>query len=116
MSISITPVDPARHLDFADQVDGIDLRQPVSDEDVAAIEAGMDEFAVLVFRRQPINDDQQVAFARRFGPLEQATGDLAQGDDRRLRMELNDISNLNRDGSVMARDDRKRLFGLGNLL
>jgi alpha-ketoglutarate-dependent 2,4-dichlorophenoxyacetate dioxygenase len=116
MSISITPIDPARHLDFAGLVDGIDLRQPVSDENIAAIEAGMDRFAVLVFRNQPINDDQQVAFACSFGPLEHATGDLAQGDERRLRMELNDISNVNRDGTVMARDDRKRLFGLGNLL
>ena len=31
-------------------------------------------------------------------------------------MEVNDISNLHQDGSVMARDDRKRLFSLGNML
>jgi alpha-ketoglutarate-dependent 2,4-dichlorophenoxyacetate dioxygenase len=31
-------------------------------------------------------------------------------------MEVNDISNLQRDGSVMPRDDRKRLFSLGNML
>jgi alpha-ketoglutarate-dependent 2,4-dichlorophenoxyacetate dioxygenase len=74
------------------------------------------DFAGLVFRNQPLNDDQQVIFAKRFGPLEQATGDLAQGAERRLRLEINDISNVNTDGSIMARDDRKRLFGLGNLL
>ena len=116
MSVSITPIDPARHSDFVGLVSGIDLRMPVSAGDVAAIEAGMDRFAVLVFRNQPVNDDQQVEFARNFGPLEQATGDLAQGAERRLRMELNDISNLDRDGNVRARDDRTRLFGLGNML
>jgi alpha-ketoglutarate-dependent 2,4-dichlorophenoxyacetate dioxygenase len=31
-------------------------------------------------------------------------------------MEVNDISNLDRDGGVLARDDRRRLFALGNML
>ena len=112
----ITPIEPNRIPDFAGLVEGIDLRQPISNQKIATIEAAMDRFAVLVFRHQPINDDEQIAFAKRFGSLEQATGDLAQGAERRLRIEINDISNVNTDGTVMARDDRKRLFGLGNLL
>jgi alpha-ketoglutarate-dependent 2,4-dichlorophenoxyacetate dioxygenase len=76
----------------------------------------MDRFGVLVFRGQDIDDTQQVGFSRHFGPLELATGDIVQGAARRLSMEINDISNLNQDGSVMARDDRKRLFSLGNML
>jgi alpha-ketoglutarate-dependent 2,4-dichlorophenoxyacetate dioxygenase len=39
-----------------------------------------------------------------------------QGGDRRLSMDINDISNLDKDGRVLARDDRKRLFSLGNML
>src|SRR3546814_16987232 len=31
-------------------------------------------------------------------------------------MDINDISNLDRNGEVLARDDRRRLFGLGNML
>jgi alpha-ketoglutarate-dependent 2,4-dichlorophenoxyacetate dioxygenase len=116
MTITITQIEPDRLPNFAGLVEGIDITQPISDQDVAAIEAGMNRFAVLIFRNQPFTDDQQVAFAKRFGPLELATGDLAQGAERRLRLEINDISNVNTDGSVMARDDRKRLFGLGNLL
>ena len=31
-------------------------------------------------------------------------------------MQVNDISNLDRNGAVLPRDDRRRLFGLGNML
>ena len=116
MTLRIEPADPHRSPGFFGEVRGIDLRRRIGPAEVAAIEAGMDRFAVLRFRDQPIDDDQQLAFSRHFGPLEQATGDIIQGADRRLSMEVNDISNLNRQGQVMARDDRKRLFNLGNML
>jgi len=109
------PLDPTRP-DFAGEVAGLDIAAGVSAAEAARVEDGMDRFGVLVFRDQHMEDAQQIAFSRHFGPLELATGDLAQGDARRLSMEVNDISNLNSDGSVMARDDRKRLFSLGNQL
>jgi alpha-ketoglutarate-dependent 2,4-dichlorophenoxyacetate dioxygenase len=115
LSLSIRPVNPGCP-DFAGEVSGIDLREAVRPEDVAAIEAGMDRYAVLVFHDQRIDDEQQVAFSRNFGTLEEATGDIQQGAARRLRTDINDISNLDRDSRVMARDDRHRLFSLGNLL
>ncbi len=113
--IAIRPADPAGP-DFVAEVSGIDLRQPITDAQARQIDAGMAQYAVLVFRDQPIDDDQQLAFTRHFGPLETATGDIAQGADRRLRMEINDISNLDKNNAVLARDDRKRLFALGNML
>ena len=116
MALSICPADPEQQPDFFGEVSGVDLRAPLAPEDVVAIEAGMDRFAVLRFRDQTIDDAQQLAFSRRFGPLELATGDIAQGADRRLAMEVNDISNLDRDSQVLARDSRKRLFSLGNML
>lgn len=115
MSFAVRPASPARP-DFVGEVGGIDLRAPISAADAAAIERGMDRFAVLVFPGQDLTDEQQLAFSRHFGPLEQATGDIQQGAQRRLSMEVNDISNLDRDGQVLARDDRKRLFALGNML
>jgi len=69
-----------------------------------------------VFHDHPIDDDQQIAFSRSLGPLELATGDIAAPEDRRLSMDLNDISNLDKHNRVLARDDRRRLFGLGNQL
>jgi alpha-ketoglutarate-dependent 2,4-dichlorophenoxyacetate dioxygenase len=115
MTLSIRPANPARP-DFVGEASGVDIRAGVSAAEAAAIEEGMDRYGVLVFRGQDIDDAQQIAFSRHFGPLELATGDIVQGQARRLTMEVNDISNLHQDGSVMARDDRKRLFSLGNML
>ena len=115
MPVHIEPAEPSRP-DFVGNVTGIDLRRSLTPEEVRAIELGMDRYAVLVFRGQPLDDETQLAFSRNFGPLEQATGDLAQGEQRRLSMEVNDISNVAKDGSLLARDDRRRLFGLGNML
>ncbi|MCL4156406.1 UNVERIFIED_CONTAM: hypothetical protein GTU68_033113, partial [Idotea baltica] len=77
----------------------------------------MDKYAVLVFPDQCINDEQQYRFSTHFGPMETATGDIAtQSSERRLSMQVNDISNLDKDGKVLERDNRARLFGLGNML
>ena len=117
MSLTIDPIDPVNRPFFAGVVSDCDVTRPLSPEDIAALHAGMDRFGVLVLHDQPIDDEQQVAFSRSLGPLEQATGDIATApEDRRLSMDLNDISNLDKHNTVLARDDRRRLFGLGNQL
>ncbi|HME20714.1 MAG TPA: TauD/TfdA family dioxygenase, partial [Acetobacteraceae bacterium] len=114
MDIVIRAIDPVARPFFAGEVSGVDLLQDLSREEVAAISAGMDQYGVLVFHDQRLDDARQLAFSRNFGALEQATGDIAQGHERRLSMDVNDISNLDKDNQVLARDDRRRLFGLGN--
>ena len=116
MAISIKPIDAANRPTFAAEVSGIDLTRRLDDAAVAAIHAGMDRYGVLVFHDQRLDDDRQTAFSRQLGPLEQATGDIAAPQDRRVSLDLNDISNLDRHGELLPRDDRRRLFGLGNLL
>src|SRR6201989_1490247 len=114
--MEIKPIDPAGRAFFAGVVSGIDLTKPLSAQEVEAVHAGMDRFGVLVFHDQPIDDEQQLAFSRALGPLEQATGDISAPQDRRMSMDLNDISNLDKNNKILARDDRRRLFGLGNQL
>jgi len=116
MALSIRAIDQVSRPFFAGEVSGIDITQPLSQADAAAISAGMDEYGVLVFHDQHFTDESQLAFSRYFGALEQATGDIAQGHERRLSMDVNDISNLDKNNQVLARDDRRRLFGLGNRL
>lgn len=115
MRVRIEPASPERP-DFVGRVTGVDIARGVPPEVAAQIEDGMDRFAVLVFRDQVIDDDRQYAFSQHFGPMEEASGDIARPEDRRLSMRVNDISNLDRDGNVLARDDRRRLFGIGNML
>jgi alpha-ketoglutarate-dependent 2,4-dichlorophenoxyacetate dioxygenase len=112
MAISIRQIHPV----FAGEVSGVDLRQPLSREEVAAIDEGMDRYAVLVFRGQAIDDEQQIAFTRNFGEIENSYGGtIAQPNDR-LSPLMNDVSNLGQDHRPLARDDRRRLFNLGNQL
>jgi alpha-ketoglutarate-dependent 2,4-dichlorophenoxyacetate dioxygenase len=102
---------------FAADVDDIDLRKPPTRDEVAAVHAGMDEFAVLVFHDQPLDDEQQLAFSRSLGQLEHAIGtSLRAPDEYRLPTTFADVSNLDKDHKVFARDDRRRLFAIGNRL
>src|SRR5215216_4842727 len=113
MAIQINQVGPG----FAGEVSGIDLTEPLSPEDAAAIHAGMDEYAVLVFHGQELTNEQQLAFTQALGPLEQAIGtSLRQPEDQRLPTTFADVSNLDKDGKPMAFDDRRRLFAIGNRL
>jgi len=117
MALSIRPIDPVSRPFFAGEVSGIDITRPLSPQEAAAIDRGMDQYGVLVFHDQHFTDETQLAFSRNFGTLELATGDLNYGKERRrLAAEVNDISNLDVDNNVLAREDRKRLFNLGNRL
>src|SRR5437660_628296 len=98
MTISICQIHPV----FVGEVSGVDLARPLAPDEVAAIEAGMDRYAVLVFHDQKITDEQQMAFSRRFGALEDARGGtITKPEDKRLQTGMNDVSNLGRDGLPM---------------
>jgi alpha-ketoglutarate-dependent 2,4-dichlorophenoxyacetate dioxygenase len=113
MSLAIRQIHPV----FVGEVSGIDIARPLTPDEVAAIEAGMDRYAVLVFRDQKITDEQQMAFSRNFGALEDARGGtVAKPEDKRLQTGMNDVSNLGRDGQPLSRESRVRLFNLGNML
>ena len=113
MTMSIEAISPA----FVGRVTGLDLSRPLDGQQVSAIEAGMDRYAVLVFPNQQITDDQQKAFSQNFGPLEDTTGgNITKKDDARLPPGMADVSNLGKDGKPLARDDRRRMFNLGNQL
>ena len=45
------------HRHFVGEVSGVDLRKPLTPQEAADIEAGMDRYAVLIFHGQDISDD-----------------------------------------------------------
>jgi alpha-ketoglutarate-dependent 2,4-dichlorophenoxyacetate dioxygenase len=102
---------------FAAEVEGLDLREPLSPPDVTAIHAAMDVHAVLVFHAQHLTDEQHLAFSRALGQLEDANGtSLREADDYRLPTTFADVSNLDKNQHVLGLDDRRRLFAIGNRL
>ena len=111
--LSIRQIHPV----FVGEVLGVDLTKPLTREEAAAIDAGMDRYAVLVFRNQNITDDQQMAFTKNFSEIENAKGgNITKPHELRLKQGMIDVSNLDKDGKPLARDDRRRMFNLGNRL
>ncbi len=105
------------HPHFAAEVSPMDLRRLHDPDTLAAIRAGMDEHAVLVFRDQPFTDAEQLDFAQRLdGVLHTKLGISALQKNRFGNEALGDISNLDEDGEIMKSDNRRRMYGLGNRL
>jgi alpha-ketoglutarate-dependent 2,4-dichlorophenoxyacetate dioxygenase len=105
------------HPQFAAEAGTIELRALEDRATLEAIRAGMDEYAVLVFRNQPLSDQDQLAFAQRFdGKLHARTGAAVLGKNRFGNEALTDISNVDENGELLKTDDRRRMYGLGNRL
>ena len=100
------------------EVDGIDLREPLTPAQAEEIHAAMDRHAVLVFHDQPLTNEQHMAFTTALGPLEtERTNSMrAAAGDLRLPPTFNDVSNLDHNNQPMGADNRRRLFAIGNRL
>ncbi len=97
------------------QVRGVDLRKPVSPQDVAAITQAINRHAVIVFPGQFITDEEQLVFSRQFGKLERRTS-YARDKERIEHEEINDISNIDYENRLLTPGDRQRAMNDGNLL
>ncbi len=110
--LQLTPLRPT----IGARVDGMDLRRPLTDAEVAAIDTAMDRYAVLHFPAQALDDETQFAFGTRFGAIEDTPTAVDQERRRIANRQINDISNIGVDGKILAADDRRRMYNLGNLL
>jgi alpha-ketoglutarate-dependent 2,4-dichlorophenoxyacetate dioxygenase len=113
MAVSIRKIHPH----FIGEVSGVDITKPLSKDDAAALQNGIDTYGVLVFHDQRLTDEQQMAFSQSFGPLENAKGgNITKDKDKRLAEGMNDVSNLGKDGKPLPADSRQQLFNIGNML
>ena len=113
MNLQLNPLTPV----FAAEAYGIDLRKPLDAGAVREIETAMDRYGVLVWRNQPLDEDQQIAFARNFGPLDAGLRKAYKGAANRFGHEaLLDISNVDASGKIAARDSVKNIGNLANQL
>ncbi len=112
MTITFKPLHPL----LAAEADGVDLRQPLSADAIRAIDDAMDRYAVLVFRGQPLAQEEQVALARQFGPLDSGLRKATGAPTRFQHDELIDIGNVALDGSIADRGTAKLIGVLANQL
>src|SRR5215813_8380502 len=112
MAITVCPVTPS----FAAEIGDVDLSKPIAPADVAAIKDAFARYAVLIFTDQHLSQDQHLDFARYFGPFETTIALHCKDAKLRVREEFADVSNLDHESKVWAKDSRQRMFQLGNRL
>ncbi|WP_289295527.1 TauD/TfdA family dioxygenase [uncultured Reyranella sp.] len=115
MPIETRPLQPLQS-SFTAEMTGIDATRPLTPAEVAAVEAGMDRYAVLVLPGQDMTDEQQLAFTRNFGPLQEGANTTLTATTMRLGGAFADVSNLDKDNRRLERNDRRRMAALGNRL
>ena len=110
--VTITPIHPC----LGARVTGVDLSAPLDEVSFRRIFDAFQEHSVLVFHDQRLRDEPQMAFSRRFGPLEETI--KATGRENRLHPNLVDLSNTDpdHDGRLMDWTDRRMLYQSGNQL
>ena len=106
MSITVKPMHP----DFVTEISGVDLSRPLTPADRDAIEDAINRYAIVVFHDQTLSDDQQIAFARNFGPIASSAQKARHtGIKHRLvSNEIADISNLDGDSNVLEANSKRR--------
>ena len=111
-SFTCNPLHPL----FVAEIEGIDLRTAADGSLATEVEAAMDEFAVLVFRDQILDESEQMAFTRTLGPIDMGLLKVLQTKSRFKEAGMIDISNVDLDRRVRQRDDPKLIAMLANQL
>jgi len=101
---------------FVAEADGVDLRRPIDANTAKDIEAAMDRYAVLVFRGQPLTEEEQIAFAKGFGTLDLGLKKALKRTNRLKYDESIDISNVDDRGGIASVATKKMYSQLANQL
>jgi alpha-ketoglutarate-dependent 2,4-dichlorophenoxyacetate dioxygenase len=96
---------------FAAEVMGVDLCRDIGDLDFQKINNAFNEHSILVFRNQPLTDEQQVTFSERFGILEKTIKTKQQVGAGEI---VTVLSNVGKNGDVISPEDRRMVFNTGN--
>ena len=110
-------VEPLASDNFVGVGSGVDLGKPLDKADLDAIIKALDHFGVLLFRDQPLTQEQQVAFGEQFGPLDTKLQKsvLNKFQNRLKHAALSDISNVDaQTNEVPARASSQTMMNVGN--
>jgi alpha-ketoglutarate-dependent 2,4-dichlorophenoxyacetate dioxygenase len=107
MELDLRPLHP----DFGAEIRCVDLSSPLEEGRFADIALAVEQYSVVLFRGQSLDDDSQLAFSRRFGDLEY--GHLAYGRDGSIEY-MGRIGNIDKDGMQLPSKHKKVVFSTGN--
>jgi len=93
----------ARETGIGAEIGGIDLSQPLSDDDFIALTEAFNEHRILVFRGQHLTTNQQVAFSEKFGRLEDFPDPKDQADGHKTVLRVTNIDRAT--GTLKPVDD-----------
>jgi alpha-ketoglutarate-dependent 2,4-dichlorophenoxyacetate dioxygenase len=97
---------------FAAEIRGAGLADVAARDDAyRAVRAAFEEHSVLLFRNQPLTDELQIAYSRRFGPLETAKV-ASRGEGTPFSI----LTNIDPDGSLVPPDHKEALRARANQL
>jgi alpha-ketoglutarate-dependent 2,4-dichlorophenoxyacetate dioxygenase len=106
--MEIVPLGPG----FAAELRGVTLSDVANDDEAyRRTRAAFEDHSVLVLRDQDVTDESQLAFSRRFGPLE-TTHAASEGAGTNLVI----LTTIGKDGKVVPADDRLALRNKANQL
>jgi alpha-ketoglutarate-dependent 2,4-dichlorophenoxyacetate dioxygenase len=100
------------HPKFGARIAGVDLARPLDDVKFTSIFEAFNEYSVLVFPKQALSDDEQIAFSRRFGALEQTISSIANKPN--VARQIADLSNVDADGNMIDPDDKRMIYHSAN--
>jgi alpha-ketoglutarate-dependent 2,4-dichlorophenoxyacetate dioxygenase len=101
----------ALHPRFGVEVVGVDVTR-VDEATFAGVVAAFEEHSVLLFRGQSLTDEAQVAFSRRFGPLEVTIRSIASRAE--TPPHIANLSNVDGENRLIPTGDKRNLFNAGN--
>ncbi len=102
--MELVPLGPG----FAAELRGVTIHDvAASDSAYAAVRAAFEEHSVLVLRDQDVTDDAQLAFSRRFGPLEVTkVGSAGHGSNLVILKTLDETGNVVPQGHRIALENK----------
>lgn len=108
MPLSIKPLHPL----FCAEIGGVDCGKAMDEATFAEIRAALDDYSVLILHDQSLDDEKQIAFSRRFGPLETSGKANPAVGTHFARQSNLDIAT----GAVIPPEDRRMIYQKGNYL
>ena len=104
------------HPDFGAEVHNIDLASSFDDTQRDAIADALETYGMLLFREQSLDEDMQIAMAKRFGTLDSGFKKASKSPNRFSHDELLDMSNVDVKGDITARNHPKVVGNIANQL